>query len=428
MFLACWLMLPTEVIHAVPDSRVDEPEKNGQAIYFPNLSYHNFHDYEAPSTPYPVDKAIDVSINTFFRWNDNPITLPDDTSPFQFEVFMAPGGSPSAQPIARLSRNALDTITLAPNTQYTWQIVAIDAAGRRFPGPEWTFRTLVVPGESSEIADFGAMVNVPAGEFIMGCDRNNPYYQVEENCTGPNDGASGPLHVVYLDAYEIDKYEVTNAEYEACVVEGECSRPRKPRAGNLERYGLDEYANYPVVYVSWDNAQDYCAWQGKRLPTEAEWEKAARGSIDTRAWPWGNEQFKCDRMNFSPGDRCPDWVEDVAPVGSSPKGMGPYGGLDMAGNVSEWVKDKYDWTYYSRSPYANPQGSDVSRVYNSLDATSDEWGYPTYVLRGGDYWGWFMYHFTYYRYFGHWGEAAHVDDIPLFRNKRTGFRCARSVE
>ncbi len=429
IYLIFQLVLPTEIMHAKTNHRMaDDPSQEENTLYFPSLSYDNYRDYTTPSTPYPPDGATDVSINTFFRWNNNPRTLPDDSSPYDFEVYLAPGETASKQPIVRVSRNALDTGTLIPDTLYTWRIVSIDPEGRRSPGPEWRFRTLSVARDPSEIADLNAMVPVPAGEFIMGCDRNNPHDESNSPCEDGTGVASKPLHTVYLDAFEIDKYEVSNASYKACVDAGVCDRPREePVEERLERYGEEKYGRYPVVYVSRQDALDYCGWQGKRLPTEAEWEKAARGSIDTRAWPWGNEQFSCDRMHIGRDSECSDWV-DVVPIGMFPNGMSPYGALDVSGNAAEWVNDKFDRTYYSWSPYANPRGSDVSRVFtDSLDVTNDDWGWPTYVLRGGDFWGRFYYHHVYYRYFGHWGEAPHFDDIPLFRNRRTGFRCARSI-
>jgi len=170
------------------------------------------------------------------------------------------------------------------------------------------------------------MVYVPAGEFIMGSDEG--------------DSDEQPVHTVYLDAFYIDKYEVTNAQYRRCVEAGAYSLPH-----STDRYTDPNYAEYPVVYVDWYQAEAYCRWAGKRLPTEAEWEKAARGT-EGRIWPWGNA-FDGSKVN-SCDKNCPydyndasvdDGYADTAPVGSYPAGASPCGALDMAGNVWEWVAD-----------------------------------------------------------------------------------------
>jgi formylglycine-generating enzyme required for sulfatase activity len=181
------------------------------------------------------------------------------------------------------------------------------------------------------------MVFVPAGEFIMGDDQS--FYSKEK-----------PAHKVYLDDFWIDKLEVTNALYKRCVDARRCTAPSK--IGSFTRdsyYGNAQFANFPVIWVSWDDANAYCAWAGKKLPTEAQWEKAARGA-DARAYPWGNA-FDKDKLNSSEGGK-----EDTTAVGSYPTGASPYGALDMAGNVWEWVTDWYDKNYYSNSPARNPRG------------------------------------------------------------------------
>ncbi len=198
------------------------------------------------------------------------------------------------------------------------------------------------------------MVFIAAGEFVMGSSD-------ADKGALPNEK---PAHRVYLDGYWIDKYEVTNEQYRQCVAAGAC------RESGYDRDSRYNGGQQPVVGVRWDDAQSYCRWVGARLPTEAEWEEAARGT-DGRIYPWGNE-WDASRLNaFDSGDG----YEYTAPVGSYPAGASPYSVLDMAGNVAEWVADWYDGNYYSRSPERNPTGPDtgISRVIRggSWDSQSD---------------------------------------------------------
>lgn len=183
---------------------------------------------------------------------------------------------------------------------------------------------------------------IPAGEFTMGLADNIPVSWPDER----------PQHKVYLDAYWIDRTEVTNAMYARCVQARNCRPPDSTRSFTRAGYFDDPaYADYPVIFVSWQAARQYCQWAGRRLPSEAQWEKAARG-VDARLHPWGNEPP--DASRGSAGNE----LGDTAAVGSYPAGASAYGVLDTAGNVWEWVADLYGSDYYKNSPRRNPQGPD----------------------------------------------------------------------
>lgn len=188
---------------------------------------------------------------------------------------------------------------------------------------------------------------VPAGEFIMGSESEQSF---------PDEV---PIHKVYLDAFYIDLTEVTNKQWQACVDAGACKPPirvdcclEKSVGARPFYYGNPEFDDYPVVFISWYDALDYCTWRGARLLTEAEWEKASRGT-DERTYPWGNQEPTPDLLNFRSNDF---EAKNTSPVGSYPLGASPYGVLDLAGNVYEWVYDVYTPDYYRYSPYRNPKG------------------------------------------------------------------------
>ena len=205
------------------------------------------------------------------------------------------------------------------------------------------------------------LVFVPKGEFTMGIDSG--------------DFDEEPEHKVYLNAFWIDKTEVTVRMYDLCVAEGVCKGPANTRSYTHSSYnGNFEYGNYPVIYVYWNMAKIYCGWAGRRLPTEAEWEKAARGD-DKRNFPWGNDFPNIDLLNYKRA------VGDTTEVGKYPNGASPYGALDMAGNVWEWVADWYSNIYYASyasSPTPNPTGPD-SGQYRVLRGGS--WDSVSTILR-----------------------------------------------
>jgi formylglycine-generating enzyme required for sulfatase activity len=181
-------------------------------------------------------------------------------------------------------------------------------------------------------AEPGDMVQVPAGDFGMGCNA-----ELDDGCS--ND--EKPLHTAAISAFEIDRTEVTQAQYAACLSAGKCTAPSCD-------WNCDNQ-DFPAGCVTWDQADAYCGWAGKRLPTEAEWEKAARGP-EGSTYPWGNDEPDCSLANMSgcsPG---------ALAVGSLAAGASPYGALDMAGNVVELVADWYDEAYYASSPPADPAG------------------------------------------------------------------------
>lgn len=222
------------------------------------------------------------------------------------------------------------------------------------------------------------IVFVPAGEFIMGSTEHQ-IESAQQTCRGnfySGDcpkwfGDEQPRHTVVLDAFWIDRTEVTNAQYQLCVEAKACAA--HVQSGSLGRqsyYGNPTYDNYPVIWVNWKQASAYCEWAGGRLPTEAEWEYAARGP-DGRQYPWG-DHFDGKRLNacdmncphrFWTDDEYDDEHSDTAPVGSYPEGASWCGALDMAGNVAEWVADWY--APYSADKQQNPTGPTLgaSRVF-----------------------------------------------------------------
>ena len=243
---------------------------------------------------------------------------------------------------------------------------------------------------------------VPAGEFTMGSDdADEAQAECKKNggkhCDYVKFADSGPPHQVELDAFYMDQYEVTNALYKACVDANVCVHPTQYDSGysRKEYYGEPEFDNYPVIYVDWNMASAYCEWRGARLPTEAEWEKAARGT-DGRTYPWG-EGIDCSKANYRNDAQRKYCVGDTTEVGSYERDISPYGIYDMAGNVVEWVDDWY-------------------AAYPGNTIENSHYGTTVRVVRGA----------SWYASGGLQGLSVRDKGLPDNSNFHTGFRCARS--
>ena len=268
------------------------------------------------------------------------------------------------------------TGTSLPGGSYNWK-------ARAYVGGAWKTYSAV---KGFTVVDYGEMVTIPAGAFKMGC---NPVHKGGYTCNKDEQ----PVHSVTLSAYKIGKFEVTNAQYAQCVAASVCTVPGFTYSyTHPAYYGNSEFANSPVIYVDWNQANAYCVWSGGRLPTEAEWEKAARGP-SSRVYPWGDSGPTTARANYN------SIVGDTTRVGSYPTGASPYGVMDMAGNVWEWVHDWYG--PYSSLPVTNPTGPDTG--FNR-------------VLRGGS---WYSFDNNYLR------TSLRNYNIPTESGDFIGFRCAR---
>ena len=240
--------------------------------------------------------------------------------------------------------------------------------------------------------DGAPMVLIPAGPFPMGVP------------PGDRDGGRDeyPRHEVTLDAFYIDKFEVTNGRYIEFVRATNHRIPQHPKdpSRNLWQKNMmpESVADRPVINVDWYDAEAYCKWAGKRLPTEAEWEKAGRG-VDDRRFPWGNVEPTAKHLNYNQR-----WIGEktLMPVGSYELGKSPYGVYDMAGNVWEWVNDWYDDRYYEKSPAKNPPGPETG---SHKVLRSSGWQVETPLVR----------------------IFTRVKSDPLIRNESTGFRCAMNA-
>lgn len=362
---------------------------------------------ETPPAPKPLLEPLETEVWPDEREPDEPEPTPQEgySMPQELAALPEPIPQPKTNPLRRM-----------PN--WAWVILGVAFVIASLSLDSWfSVRDKHVVINTRIRANDGAvMVYVPVGEFMMGSE--------------DGDDDEKPVHSVYLDSYWIDQTEVTNEQFAQFVAETNYTTTAEEegsgRVFDEDRWhsvegvnwqnpkvpnsNLDGLIRHPVVQVSWYDAKAYCEWAGGRLPTEAEWEKAAQWDEENqnaRTYPWGN-RFDGTRVNFC--DRnCPfKWKDDtandgygeIAPVGHYPDGASPYGALDMAGNVWEWVHDWYDSDYYQRSPNKNPQGANKS---------------DSRVLRGGS-----------------WGDndnlihaTARFNLAPSFRVNSLGFRCAQ---
>ena len=262
--------------------------------------------------------------------------------------------------------------------------------------------TVLIPIEFKFESDDAKMVHINAGEFQMGSEKGH----TDEK----------PIHTVYLDGYYIDKHEVTNAEYKQFIdANPQWGKEQIPREyhdgyylahwnGNDFPFGKD---NHPVVYVSWYAAMAYAQWKEKRLPTEAEWEKAARGGLIGKLYPWGDEINPTKANYYDATDK------ELTPVGTYHKNG--YGLYDMAGNVREWCLDSYVADYYENSPKQNPVAGSINiqeTVKDFINMKTDR------VLRGGS-----------------WLNSQHSSRVtnrskraPTDTNPNEGFRCVKTLK
>jgi len=313
----------------------------------------------------------------FIPTHKNPVATEEATAPAliltSFPETTTPSPEPTSTPTATYTPTLTPTETPAPTTTLTPTPTYTPKAGATWISP----------------VDGMVMVYVPAGEFLMGsADSDLDAYDNEK-----------PQHRVYLDSFWIDRTEVTNAMYFQCEQSGECRPPFSTESFSHPKYYDDSrFKNYPVFYVSWVDAKTYCEWAGRQLPSEAQWEKAARWDPQAgraRKFPWG-DAVGCFYENYY---YC-DW--DTTEVGSHPAGASLYGVLGMAGSVSEWVADWYSEYYYATYP-------DGEWPANPLGPSSGS----ERVLRGG------------------WWADMTRDVRAATRNRsspdgNSGFRCARS--
>lgn len=319
-------------------------------------------------------------------------------------VLLIVGGTLGILQFGTFGDEAGDVVEISAETTPTLPsavaLALTDVAPEPTPEPTPTMPPTPTPEPIQDEKTGVDMVYIPGGTFRMGVQ--------------DGDEDAQPVHRVRLDPYFLDATEVTNGAYSICVDEGSCLAPLSPNATyHSSYYGDDAYDDYPVIFVRWDQAQNFCEWRGGRLPTEAEWEFAAGFKLaiaQTLKFPWGdvmnepNANF-CDtnctdarrNVEFDDGHR------DTAPVASYPQGRSPYGIYDMSGNVMEWVFDWYSARYYAESSDVNPMGP--------LEGEAK-------VLRGGS---WFSD-------LEDLQVSARGLFVPEVARANLGFRCAMAAE
>jgi formylglycine-generating enzyme required for sulfatase activity len=269
-----------------------------------------------------------------------------------------------------------------------WKVIAFmhTFSHKGKPSKHMDYRKPALP-KKVIVKDAAPMMLVPAGEFTMGSNEGDDHEK--------------PEHRVFLDAYYMDVHEVTVGQYGEFLDSTSFDSPP-----SWTTMAEPSYENRPVVNVDWKDANNYCKWAGKRLPTEAEWEKAARGT-DGRIYPWGNDPPDPLKANYGKEK----WNNHAAlmPVGQLKGGLSPYGIHDLAGNVWEWVSDWYNPNYYATSPSKNPKGPETGK-YKVLRGGS--WDYAGETLRSSR---------------RDFNIPATTDyDSPAYRNFNSGFRCAKN--
>lgn len=322
----------------------------------------------------------------------NPLPTSSATPSGTATATAMPSPTPTSTPSATLT----STTTAAPSPTATEAPSATPTATVTLtPSPPTataTMRVSTAVATRAREVDGAVMVFVPAGEFLMGSPE------------GEGNDDERPQHRVEVAAFWLDRTEVTNFQYQVCLEAGACTEP------DGWQPDVDPY-DEPVVGTDWFQADAYCRWAGARLPTEAEWEKTARGP-DGRRYPWGDQDATCDLavMNDQPDcEACAGCgrAEVSSPalweVGSRPGGASPYGALDMAGNVSEWVSDWYDAAYYADSPARDPIGPETG---DFALARGGSWRDGPEGVRA----------------------AVRIAIIPDERNDGLGFRCAMAAE